>query len=278
MPEWAIPLLAGLYGLLIGSFLNVCSLRWPMEESVVRPRSRCPKCDALIVWYDNIPVLSWLLLRGKCRHCAEPVSVQYPLVELATGLLWAGVFTLHGPTWEALRAGVFLTILLGISISDARFYIIPDEFSVGGAAVGLAMAFLPGGIEWIPAFVGAASGYAVLWIVGFLGTWLIEKLSPGRLEEAGVDQAMGGGDIKMMMMIGAFVGPWGVALTVFLGSVLALVVTMVRALTSLVLVGSDEEAFHRLIPFGVFLAGGAAVSYVWGESMVAWYMTSILGL
>lgn len=278
MPEWAVPLLAGLYGLLIGSFLNVCSLRWPMEESVVKPRSRCPNCDTLIAWYDNVPVLSWVLLRGRCRHCSEPVSVQYPLIELATGLVWAGVFTLYGPTWEALRAGAFLTILLGISISDARFYIIPDEFSVGGAVLGLAMAFLPGGIDWIPAFIGAASGYAVLWIVGVLGTWLIEKLSPGRLEEAGVDQAMGGGDIKMMMMIGAFLGPWGVALTVFLGSVLALVVTMARALVSLVLVGSDEEAFHRLIPFGVFLAGGGAVAYVWGEAMIGWYMTAVLGL
>lgn len=278
MADWAIPLLAGVYGLLIGSFLNVCSLRWPMEQSVVRPRSRCPNCDTLIAWYHNVPVLSWVLLRGRCRHCGNPVSIQYPLVEVTAGLLWAAVFVFHGPSWEALRAGVFLTILLGISISDARFYIIPDEFSIGGTVVGLAMAFLPGGIDWVTALIGAASGYAVLWLVGVLGTWLIKKLSPGRLEEAGVDQAMGGGDIKMMMMIGAFLGPWGVALTVFLGSVLALVVTMVRALVSLALVGSDEEAFHRLIPFGVFLAGGAAVAYVWGEAMVSWYMTSILGL
>ncbi len=278
MTEWVIPVLAGVYGLLIGSFLNVCSLRWPLEQSVVRPRSRCPQCDTLIAWYDNVPVLSWAILRGRCRHCGNPVSVQYPLVELTTGLVWAGVFVFHGPSWEALRAGIFLTILLGISISDARFYIIPDEFSLGGTVAGLGMAFLPGGIDGLTAFIGAASGYAVLWLVGVLGTWLIRKLSPGRLEEAGVDQAMGGGDIKMMMMIGAFLGPWGVALTVFLGSVLALLVTMARALVSLALVGSDEEAFHRLIPFGVFLAGGAAVAYVWGQTMVDWYMTSILGL
>lgn len=278
MAEWAVPLLAGVYGLLIGSFLNVCSLRWPVDQSVVRPRSRCPSCDVLIAWYDNVPVVSWALLKGRCRHCGNPVSAQYPLVELTTGLIWAGVFVFHGLSWESVRAGVFLTILLGISISDARFYIIPDEFSVGGAVVGLGMAFLPGGIDWITALAGAASGYAVLWIVGVLGTWLIRRLSPGRLEEAGVDQAMGGGDIKMMMMIGAFLGPWGVALTVFLGSVLALVVTMVRALVSLALVGSDEEAFHRLIPFGVFLAGGAAIAYVWGTSVIDWYMSTILGL
>lgn len=278
MIDWMAPLAAGLYGLLIGSFLNVCSLRWPLEQSVVRPRSRCPNCETLIAWYDNVPVVSWLVLRGECRHCREPISAQYPLVELATGLVWAGVFALHGPTWEALRGAVFLTLIFGISISDARFYIIPDEFSIGGTVVGLALAFLPGGIEWIPAFVGAAAGYAVLWLVGVLGTWLIEKLSPGRLEEAGVDQAMGGGDIKMMMMIGAFLGPWGVALTVFLGSVLALLVTMGRAVFSMVLVGTDEEAFTRLIPFGVFLAGGGGIAYVWGEALVGWYMSAVVGM
>lgn len=277
MIDWAVPLLAGVYGLMVGSFLNVCSLRWPVDQSVVRPRSRCPSCDSLISWYDNVPVVSWLRLRGRCRHCAEPVSVQYPLVELAMGFVWAGAFALYGPTWEALRASIFLTLVFGISISDARFYIIPDQFSVGGTVVGLGMAFLPGGVDWIQAFAGAASGYLALWTVGVLGTWIIRKLSPGRLEEAGVDQAMGGGDIKMMMMVGAFLGPWGVALTVFLGSVLALLVTMVRALVSLALVGSDQEAFHRLIPFGVFLAGGGAVAFVWGEAMIRWYMTSIIG-
>lgn len=263
---------------MIGSFLNVCSLRWPMDESVVRPRSRCPGCEAAIAWYDNIPLISWIVLRGKCRNCSEPVSVQYPLVELATGLMWAGAFALHGPTWEALRGAVFLTILFGISISDARFYIIPDQFSIGGAVLGMAAAFLPGGIEWLPALIGAASGYAVLWIVGVVGTWMIRKLSPGRLEEAGVDQAMGGGDIKMMMMVGAFLGPWGVALTVFLGSVTALLVTLVRALMAVARTGSDEEAFSRLIPLGVFLAAGAAIAYVWGEAMVSWYMTSVIGM
>jgi leader peptidase (prepilin peptidase)/N-methyltransferase len=212
-------------------------------------------------WYDNIPVLSWILLRGRCRHCGEPVSVQYPLVELASGLVWAGLFAVYGPSWEAFRGGVFLTILFGISISDARFYIIPDEFSVGGAALGLALAFLPGGIGWLAAFVGAAVGYAVLWLVGVAGTHVIRRLSPGRLEEAGVDQAMGGGDVKMMMMIGAFLGVWGVGLTVFLGSVLALVVY-----------GPISLFAKRLVPLGVFLAAGAAVSYAWGDQMIAWYL------
>jgi leader peptidase (prepilin peptidase)/N-methyltransferase len=274
----AIPALAGVYGLLIGSFLNVCALRWPMDESVVRPRSRCPACDRAIAWRDNMPVVSWLWLRGRCRNCSEPISVQYPLVELSTGLMWAALFALHGPSEEAFRGSLFLTLLFGISISDARFYIIPDEFSKGGTALGLATAFLSGGIDGPMSFAGAALGYGLLWLVGVLGTWIIRKLSPGRLEEAGVDQAMGGGDVKMMMMVGAFVGPWGVGLTVFLGSVFALAVTLVRSLMAHARAGSGEEAFHRLIPFGVFLAAGGGVSYVWGDAMVRWYLESVVGL
>lgn len=252
---------AGLFGLTIGSFLNVCSLRWPVDESVVSPGSRCPKCQEPVRWYDNLPVLSWILLRGRCRHCAEPVSVQYPLVELATGLVWAGVFAAYGPSWEAFRGAIFLTILFGISISDARFYIIPDEFSIGGTVLGIGLAFLPGGLGWLEGLIGAAVGYAVLWLVGVMGTRLIKKISPGRLEEAGVDQAMGGGDVKMMMMIGAYLGVWGVALTTFLGSILALLVY-----------GPISAFSKRLVPLGVFLAAGAAVAYAWGDQMIAWYL------
>jgi len=252
---------AGLFGLNIGSFLNVCTLRWPVDESVISPGSHCPKCHEPVHWYDNIPVLSWLLLRGRCRNCNEPVSIQYPLVELATGLMWAGVFAAYGPSWEAFRGGVLLTILFGISISDARFYIIPDQFSLGGTVLGVALAFLPGGIEWLTSVIGAVVGYMSLWLVDIVGTRLIKKLSPGRLEEAGVDQAMGGGDVKMMMMIGAFLGVWGVALTTFLGSVLALLVYGPITLIS-----------KRLVPLGVFLAAGAAVGYAWGDQMIAWYL------
>jgi len=265
--EWFVPVVAGLFGLLFGSFLNVCTLRWPKEESVVTPDSRCPKCQEPIRWFDNVPVLSWIVLRGRCRRCSSPVSIQYPLVELATGLMWAGTFATHGATGEALRGTVFLTILFGIAISDARFYIIPDEFSVGGSVLGVALAFLPGGIGWLDAFIGGAVGFAVLWLVGVLGTKLICKISPGRLEEAGVDQAMGGGDVKMMMMVGTFVGIWGVALTIFLGSVLALLVF-----------GPVSTMSKRLIPLGVFLAAAGAVAYQWGEPIIDWYTTSVVGM
>ena len=262
-----VPIAAGVFGLVVGSFLNVCTLRWPRDESVVSPGSRGPTCRKSGPWYDNVPILSWMILRARCRFCSEPISIQYPLVELTSALIWAGVFAAHGATPEALRGGVFLWILFGISISDARFYIIPNQFSIGGAVVGVGMAFLPGGIDWVDSIIGAAVGFAVLWLVGVGGTWLIKKLSPGRLEEAGVDQAMGGGDVKMMMMVGAFIGVWGVAQTVFLGSLLALVVF-----------GPISSISKRLIPLGVFLAAAAAISYAWGEQMLSWYLTQIVGL
>jgi leader peptidase (prepilin peptidase)/N-methyltransferase len=265
-------LVAGLFGLTIGSFLNVCSLRWPLDQSVVSPRSRCPRCEELIRWYDNIPVLSWLFLRGRCRHCGKRVSVQYPLVELATGLVWAGAFAAYGPSWEAFRGALFLTILFGISVSDARFYIIPDEFSVGGAVLGLGLSFLPGGLDWLQAIIGAVVGYGSLWLVGVIGTRVIKRVAPERLEEAGVDQAMGGGDIKMMMMIGAFLGVWGVMLSTLLGSVLALLVYTFGMMLGMLVGGPLEDLSKRLIPLGVFLAAGAAVAYAWGDPMIAWYL------
>lgn len=266
-PDLLYAILAGLYGLAIGSFLNVCTFRWPLDQSVVKPRSRCPQCALEITARDNIPLLSWLLLRGKCRGCGLAISIQYPLVELATGLIWAGMFWIHGPSWEAVRGGLFLTMLFGIAISDARFYIIPDEFSIGGAVLGLGLAFAPGGIEWLDAFIGAAVGYGALWLIGVLGTWMVKKTNPGRLEEAGVDSALGGGDVKMMAMVGAFLGAWGVGLTVFLGSFVALIVF-----------GAISAITKRLIPLGIFLAVGAAIAYGWGDALREWYLTSVLGV
>ncbi|HSW30918.1 MAG TPA: prepilin peptidase [Longimicrobiales bacterium] len=265
-PALAAPI-AGLFGLLIGSFLNVCSLRWPQDESVVSPPSHCPRCGEAVRWYDNVPVVSWLVLRGRCRWCRGPISVQYPLVELATGLVWAGVFAAHGASGEALRGSLFLTLLFGIALSDARFYIIPDEFSLGGTVLGLALSWLPGGLDPLESALGVAVGYGALWLVAVGGTWLIRRLFPGRLEEAGVDRAMGGGDVKMMAMVGAFVGIWGVVETIFIGSVLALLVY-----------GPVASLSKRLIPLGVFLAAAGAVAWAWGEAMMRWYLTQVVGL
>ena len=251
---WLLPTVAGLFGLAVGSFLNVCSLRWPVDESVVSPPSRCPGCGSPVRWRDNVPVISWLLLRGRCRSCGERISVQYPLVELATGLVWAGTFAHWGFSGEALRSAVFLTLLLGIAVSDARYYIIPDQFSVGGAVLGLLMAFFPGAVGPVEAAAGAALGFALLWSVGKLGTWMFKK------------DAMGGGDVKLMAMVGAYTGVPGVLLTVFLG-----------ALLGSVIFGPIAWKTDKLVPFGIFLAAGAAVSYAWGDALVGWYLTAILG-
>ena len=252
---WIVSALAGLVGLMIGSFLNVCTLRWPEDESVVFPGSHCPKCGEPIRWYDNVPVLGYVLLRGRCRACREPISLQYPLVELATGLVWAGMFSYAGLSFEALRGTLLLTILFGIALTDARFYIIPDQVSLGGLVLGLGLAFLPGGIDALDALIGAIVGFGLLGSVAVVGKWMLKK------------DAMGLGDIKMMAMVGAFLGWAGVLLTVFLG-----------ALLGAVIFGPISYKTKKLVPFGIFLAAAAAITYGFGSEIIDWYLTNILHL
>lgn len=247
-------IMGGLLGAMLGSFLNVCILRWPKDESVVSPRSRCPGCGQLIAWYDNVPVLSWLLLRGRCRRCRSGVSIQYPLVELTTALIWAGCVWRFGLTWEALSGAIFGTILLGIAMTDAREYIIPDEFSLGGLVIGLLLSFAGGLDGVIAAVVGAVTGFVLLWTVGELGARIFKK------------EAMGGGDIKMMAMVGAFVGWQGVLLTVFLGALLGTLI-----FGPLSLMGREKQ-----VPFGIFLSLGAAATWLAGPTVIAWYSTFVL--
>lgn len=241
--------IGALFGALIGSFLNVCIVRLPKDQSVVTPRSRCPKCGHLVAWYDNFPVISWLVLKARCRGCGEPISAMYPLVELTVALLWGWMAWRHGFGLEGLRGAVFGTILLGIALTDAREYIIPNEFSLGGLVVGLLFAAAGGLAAFQVAVLGAASGFALLWLVGVGGSWVFKE------------EAMGGGDIKMMAMVGAFVGWKGVLLTVFLGALLGTLIFL-----PLMLLGRK-----KLVPFGVFLAMGAAATYLFGPAIFAWY-------
>jgi len=197
---------------------------------------------------------AWLLLRGKCRHCREPISAQYPLVELAVGLVWLGMVLLHGPTMEALRGAVFCTILVGITMTDAKYYLIPDEFTLGGCVLGLLLSLpfgLPGFLE---ALLGGVVGFGLLWVAGWLGTLLLKE------------EAMGGGDIKMMAMVGAFVGWQGVLLTIFLCALLG----------SLIFVPLSLMGRKKLVPFGVFLSLGAAAAYLVGPALIAWYRGTFL--
>ena len=244
-----LAILAGLFGLLIGSFLNVCIVRLPADQSVIAPRSRCPQCGKPVEWRDNIPVLSWLFLGGKCRWCRAPIGIMYPLVELAVGLLFALAMLHYGPGVAALKAALFGTLLLGIALTDAREYIIPNEFTWGGLALGLVLSAAGGLHAVLLALLGAAVGFAILWLVGLVGKLVFKE------------EAMGGGDIKMMAMVGAFLGWQGVLLTIFLGALAGSAIFL-----PLALVGRK-----KLVPFGVFLAVGAAVTYLIGPAILVWY-------
>jgi leader peptidase (prepilin peptidase)/N-methyltransferase len=254
MPQLLLYAYAATLGAAIGSFLNVCVYRLPEGLSVVRPRSRCPGCETPIGWRDNVPVLGWILLRGRCRSCGIRVSVQYPLVEIAVAVIWLAAAVRHGFAWQALSTAVFFTLLLGIALTDARSYTIPDEFSLGGLAAGLLLSFAPGGITPTQSFAGAALGFGLLYVVAVLGEWAFRK------------PAMGGGDIKMMAMLGAFLGIPGVLLTLFLG-----------ALLGSVIFGPISLKTGKLVPFGIFLALGAAVVEPWGRAMIDWYLRTVVG-
>lgn len=256
MPEGMILGLAAVLGAMVGSFLNVCILRLPADESLVFPGSKCPKCEQPIAWYDNVPILSWLVLRGKCRACGAPISVQYPIIEALTALIWFASAWFYGLTLMGLSAALLGTILLGITITDARHMIIPHEFTFGGLAMGLLIAGLQGWPVLLNALIGAATGFAVIWIVGTLGTWALKK------------DAMGGGDLWMMTMVGAFVGSQGVVITVFLGALLGTLVFGPVALMR------KEKGLQ--LPFGVFLAPAGAIAFVVGDAMWAWYLGTMM--
>ncbi|MCK5411684.1 MAG: prepilin peptidase [Gemmatimonadetes bacterium] len=248
---------AGLLGAAIGSFMNVCVHRLPHGESVVRPRSHCPSCGSDIPARDNIPILSWLLLRGRCRGCGERISLRYPLVELVSIGIWVGMALAYGPTLHALSGAVFFTLLLAIAITDARHYVIPDELSIGGLASGLALAVVTELTTGMPTIVssvvGAALGFLLLLGVGLVGDWVFKK------------PAMGGGDMKMMAMIGAYLGPLGAILTIFLG-----------ALAGSLIFGPISLKTGKMVPFGVFLALGAAATFLLGDALIDWYRGTFL--
>lgn len=254
-PDWLVWLFAGFAGAAIGSFLNVCIYRWPAEQSVIRPPSRCPSCEHGLAWYDNVPIIGWLLLRGRCRYCGAGVSVQYPLIELATALIWVAAAVRFGPSFDALHSALFLTILLGIAMTDAREMVIPDQFTLVGAAAGIALAFAPGGLSVMHAVLAAALGYVLLWTV---------KLSA---EKALGKPALGVGDIHMMVFVGAFIGAPGMLLTLMLGSVLGLLIGV-----PLTWLRGRLTVMGTYLPLGTFLALGAAVAHVWGDVIIRWYL------
>jgi leader peptidase (prepilin peptidase)/N-methyltransferase len=261
-------------GLCIGSFLNVCVERWPADLSVIRPRSRCPDCGHQLAWFENVPVLSWLMLRARCRSCAEPISLIYPVGELLVGALWALCVARWGPTFTALRVAVFLTILTGVALTDLRHYLIPDGFTVTGLLWTLATAFAAPFLgETLlfagpyDALIGACAGAGLIAIVGWLGEAALKR------------EAMGMGDMTLMAFIGAALGPARAILTVFvaagIGALVFLLVVYpvalirrgrVAAQTELALGSAPVEL--PLVPFGLFLAPAAVMMLLWGDQLI----------
>lgn len=213
-------IVAALFGAMIGSFLNVCILRWGAEpkQSVVSPPSRCPRCGRGLAWYDNIPVVSWILLRARCRGCGQPISVQYPLVELGTAGIWAYMAWRHGVSLDALHGATFSTILLGIAMTDARAYIIPHEFSIGGALIAIALAAWSDPSAALASLQGALVGAGAVLLIGELS-----ELAIGQ-------EAMGGGDCALMGMVGAFLGWESILPVLLIGAMISTFLFLVRAL------------------------------------------------
>ena len=288
MPTWLPALFAALLGAVIGSFLNVCIVRWPEGESVVRPASRCPRCGREVRWYENVPVLSWIALRARCAGCGLPISPLYPAIELLVALGWLAAFVGFGPTLEALRVAVFGTVLLGIAATDARRYLIPDGFTVFLFLWGLATSMVAWGTAGetlfaapFDAFIGACTGAGAIAIVGWLGERVFKK------------EAMGFGDVTMMAGVGAALGPQRALLTVIVGAFLGAVASVTILVPAAYVLhrrrtagpvggtnesgGDDRPAFEPpLVPFGVFLAPAAFLTLLWGDRMISWYLTAVV--
>jgi leader peptidase (prepilin peptidase) / N-methyltransferase len=271
--RWVIPLGAFLFGLIVGSFLNVCILRIPADKSIVLPASSCTKCGKAIAPYDNIPVLSWIFLGGKCRNCKTKISGMYPAVELLTGLLFLVCYFAFGPTVDALKWAVFAALLVVLTITDLRERILPDEVNFFGLGVGLLFSFftksLDGTALWMAnkwfdfpppqvalsfadAALGALAGSGLLWIVAE-GYFRIR----GR-------EGMGLGDVKMMAAVGAFLGLKRTLLTVLLGSLLGSVI-------GILLIAISKKGRDYELPFGTFLGAGALLVVFFGTPALHWY-------
>lgn len=243
---------AGLLGLLVGSFLNVCIYRLPRDQSVVSPPSRCPSCERELRWFHNVPVLSWLVLRRRCAYCRTPISGRYPLVEVLTAVL----FVLHvwwfGPTALMGVRLVFAAALLVLFLTDLDCRILPNEITVGGCVAGLvASLFLPPGL--VSALIGAVVGGGVLWATGAL------------YERVRGVEGMGMGDVKMLAMVGAVLGWPSMLLTLVLAS-------FTGGLFGMALIAARADARTTAVPFGTFLAVGALVASLFGEGILSWYL------
>jgi leader peptidase (prepilin peptidase) / N-methyltransferase len=263
-------LVAALFGLLIGSFLNVCIYRMPRDLSVVKPRSFCPECNQTIAWFDNIPLLSYAMLAGRCRRCGHRISARYPVVELLTGVVFFGAFWFLGTKLAAVKFAVFGAIMIALVFSDLEERILPDEFTLGGTALGVIFA----------AFVPVSGGILLLifysskqqWLVSICDSVMAAAICSGALwavrtmyEKVRKREGLGLGDVKMGAMIGAFLGIQGALLTLLVGSLLGVVVGLGYTWFT----GKDASTYE--LPFGSFLGVSALGVGFFSEVIFNWY-------
>ncbi len=250
-------------GLIVGSFLNVCIYRLPRELSIVRPSSACPACKKPIKPWDNIPVLSYIFLRGKCRYCGERISFRYPLIELMNGIFYLAVFYFFGLGWHLLPLFAFVSAMIVITFIDLDFQIIPDVITLPGIVIGVISAsfllpdpFLNINSQNIPKIIVGFINSAIGLFLGGGLFYIIAIVSRG---------GMGGGDIKMMAMVGAFMGWKAVLMVTFIGSLVGSIVGIFLML----LKGKDRKT---KVPFGPFLALGSLITLFFGGAILSWYL------
>jgi leader peptidase (prepilin peptidase) / N-methyltransferase len=256
--DGVLVLVCGLFGLAIGSFLNVVIWRVPRKLSVVRPPSHCPQCETPIRPWDNVPVVSWLLLRGKCRHCGNPIPVRYPLVEAGCGVLFAVVAARFGSAWELPAYLVLAAALLAISIIDLEHFIVPDRITAPLTVSALALLGLAAAAEG----TGWRYGRTVLGGVAFFAFLLLLNIL--------YPKGMGMGDVKLAFSLGLYLGwlGWG---QVFLGGFLAF---LLGALIGVGLIAAGIKGRKDFVPFGPFLALGTLLTILWGDPILRWYTGS----
>ncbi|MBW2107852.1 MAG: prepilin peptidase [Deltaproteobacteria bacterium] len=241
------------FGAAVGSFLNVCIYRLPNSRSLIRPRSMCPQCGAPIPFYDNIPLVSYMVLRARCRNCSAVIPLRYPVVEAASGLFAVAIVMRYGLRWEALVLYAFVAALLVVTFIDIDHQIIPNIITYPGVVVGLAASFFSEFITVKDAVLGIAVGAGILLVVA-LGYYLVTK-----------NEGMGGGDVKLLAMIGAFLGWKAVIFTIFLGSAVGTLAGLAVALKS-------RKGRKTAVAFGPFLSLGALLYIFYGPELISWYV------
>ncbi len=240
-------------GLIVGSFSNVCIYRIPRNESIIYRASHCPKCHSNISPKDNIPLLSYILLKGRCRNCKGKISIQYPIVEFLNGLIYLIIYLIYGLSIQSLIYIILSSALIIIAFIDLNEQIVPDVISLPGIVIGFIISFFVPYISFINSALGVVVGGGVILIIGLAGSVIFKK------------EAMGGGDVKLAAMIGAFLGWRYIIISLFLGFFLG-------ALAGIILIMSKIKNREDAVPFGPFIVLGSFITLLWGEKIITWYI------